>query len=105
MILDEVIYQISFCFFVVARCVGFMLAKMVLRELMDPTVFAKFKSFLTKVLYAKPSNYSLANDAAGTNRFFHLCYTYLCHSSDTLCCWNQWILPSLLYVFYIYIIC
>lgn len=30
------------------RCVGFMMAKMVLRELMDPTIFAKFKSFLTK---------------------------------------------------------
>ncbi|XP_062120173.1 probable plastid-lipid-associated protein 14, chloroplastic [Humulus lupulus] len=30
------------------RCVGFMMAKMVLRELMDPLVFTKFKSFLTK---------------------------------------------------------
>ncbi|PON72093.1 Serine/threonine protein kinase [Parasponia andersonii] len=30
------------------RCVGFMMAKMVLRELMDPLIFAKFKSFLTK---------------------------------------------------------
>ena len=43
---------------------------------MDPTVFAKFKSFLTKVLYTKPSNYSLANDVVGTNGFFHLCYLY-----------------------------
>ncbi|XVE64379.1 hypothetical protein DITRI_Ditri07aG0096400 [Diplodiscus trichospermus] len=30
------------------RCVGFMMAKMVLRELMDPPIFAKFKSFLMK---------------------------------------------------------
>ncbi|XP_022736046.1 probable plastid-lipid-associated protein 14, chloroplastic isoform X2 [Durio zibethinus] len=30
------------------RCVGFMMAKMVLRELMDPIIFAKFKSFLMK---------------------------------------------------------
>ncbi|CAJ1974388.1 unnamed protein product [Sphenostylis stenocarpa] len=30
------------------RCVGFIMAKMVMRELMDPLVFAKFKSFLTK---------------------------------------------------------
>ncbi|XP_069151157.1 probable plastid-lipid-associated protein 14, chloroplastic isoform X2 [Solanum lycopersicum] len=30
------------------RCVGFIMAKMVLRELMDPTIFAKFKAFLTK---------------------------------------------------------
>ncbi|KAK4277545.1 hypothetical protein QN277_015530 [Acacia crassicarpa] len=30
------------------RCVGFIMAKMVLRELMDPLIFAKFKAFLTK---------------------------------------------------------
>ncbi|KAF2315486.1 hypothetical protein GH714_039922 [Hevea brasiliensis] len=30
------------------RCVGFMMAKMVLRELMDPSIFASFKSFLMK---------------------------------------------------------
>ncbi|KAB1205034.1 putative plastid-lipid-associated protein 14, chloroplastic [Morella rubra] len=30
------------------RCVGFMMAKMVLRELMDPLIFAKFKLFLMK---------------------------------------------------------
>ncbi|KAK6925995.1 Plastid lipid-associated protein/fibrillin conserved domain [Dillenia turbinata] len=30
------------------RCVGFMMAKMVLRELMDPLIFAEFKLFLTK---------------------------------------------------------
>ncbi|KAI3929330.1 hypothetical protein MKX01_006566 [Papaver californicum] len=30
------------------RCVGFMMAKIVLRELMDPIVFMTFKSFLTK---------------------------------------------------------
>ncbi|KAJ0042279.1 hypothetical protein Pint_17713 [Pistacia integerrima] len=30
------------------RCVGFMMAKMVLRELMDPLIFTKFKSFLTQ---------------------------------------------------------
>ncbi|XP_043716404.1 probable plastid-lipid-associated protein 14, chloroplastic [Telopea speciosissima] len=30
------------------RCVGFMMAKMVLRELMDPLIFMKFKSFLTR---------------------------------------------------------
>lgn len=32
------------------RCVGFMMAKMVLQELMDPLIFAKLKSFLAKVL-------------------------------------------------------
>nr|DAD19196.1 TPA_asm: hypothetical protein HUJ06_020659 [Nelumbo nucifera] len=30
------------------RCVGFIMAKMVLRELMDPLIFMKFKSFLNK---------------------------------------------------------
>lgn len=30
------------------RCVGFMMAKMLLRELMDSTTFTKFKSFLKK---------------------------------------------------------
>ncbi|XP_021764131.1 probable plastid-lipid-associated protein 14, chloroplastic [Chenopodium quinoa] len=30
------------------RCVGFIMAKMVLPELMDPVIFAEFKSFLTK---------------------------------------------------------
>ncbi|KAJ6340615.1 hypothetical protein OIU77_008388 [Salix suchowensis] len=30
------------------RCLGFMMAKMVLRELMDPVIFMKFKSFLMK---------------------------------------------------------
>lgn len=35
--------------YVLQRCVGFMMAKMVLRELMEPSTFAKFKSFLTKV--------------------------------------------------------
>ncbi|XVF10050.1 hypothetical protein REPUB_Repub07fG0150200 [Reevesia pubescens] len=30
------------------RCVGFMMAKMVLKELMNPLIFAKFKSFLMK---------------------------------------------------------
>jgi len=36
------------------RCVGFMMAKMVLRELMDPLNFLKFKSFLMKVQHATP---------------------------------------------------
>ncbi|KAI3458017.1 hypothetical protein Pfo_014680 [Paulownia fortunei] len=30
------------------RCVGFIMAKMVLRDLMDPMIFAKFKAFLSK---------------------------------------------------------
>ncbi|GAA0162705.1 non-receptor serine/threonine protein kinase [Lithospermum erythrorhizon] len=30
------------------RCLGFIMAKMVLRELMDPLVFGEFKSFLTE---------------------------------------------------------
>eukprot|EP00249_Psilotum_nudum_P022380 c28493_g1_i3 orf=307-2301(-) len=30
------------------RCVGIMMARMVLRELMDPTIFTHFKAFLTK---------------------------------------------------------
>lgn len=37
------------------RCLGFMMAKMVLQELMDPSVFSKFKSFLTKVSNTKVS--------------------------------------------------
>ncbi|KAH0464494.1 hypothetical protein IEQ34_007280 [Dendrobium chrysotoxum] len=32
------------------RCVGFMMAKMVLKELMDPSTFTKFKLFLNKML-------------------------------------------------------
>ncbi|CAI0546751.1 unnamed protein product, partial [Linum tenue] len=31
------------------RCLGFMMAKMVLRELMDPLIFSKFKTFLVKL--------------------------------------------------------
>ncbi|KAK6135202.1 hypothetical protein DH2020_031047 [Rehmannia glutinosa] len=30
------------------RCVGFIMAKLVLRDLMDPLIFAKFKAFLSK---------------------------------------------------------
>ncbi|KAM7499763.1 hypothetical protein LguiA_024177 [Lonicera macranthoides] len=30
------------------RCVGFIMAKMVLQELMDPLIFSKFKAFLTE---------------------------------------------------------
>ncbi|PIN20511.1 Protein kinase PCTAIRE [Handroanthus impetiginosus] len=30
------------------RCVGFIMAKMVLRDLMDPKIFSKFKAFLSK---------------------------------------------------------
>ncbi|XP_042002320.1 probable plastid-lipid-associated protein 14, chloroplastic isoform X1 [Salvia splendens] len=30
------------------RCVGFIMAKMVLRDLMDPNMFARFKAFLSK---------------------------------------------------------
>ncbi|KAL8537942.1 hypothetical protein ACS0TY_000041 [Phlomoides rotata] len=30
------------------RCVGFIMAKMVLKDLMDPLIFAKFKAFLSK---------------------------------------------------------
>ncbi|KAL7106932.1 hypothetical protein ACP275_06G022800 [Erythranthe tilingii] len=30
------------------RCLGFIMAKMVLRDLMDPMIFAKFKAFLSK---------------------------------------------------------
>ncbi|XP_073131379.1 probable plastid-lipid-associated protein 14, chloroplastic isoform X5 [Henckelia pumila] len=30
------------------RCVGFIMAKMVLRDLMDPMIFSQFKSFLSK---------------------------------------------------------
>ncbi|KAL2556240.1 putative plastid-lipid-associated protein 14 [Forsythia ovata] len=30
------------------RCVGFIMAKMVLRDLMDPLIFSKFKAFLSK---------------------------------------------------------
>ncbi|KAK1267894.1 hypothetical protein QJS04_geneDACA008194 [Acorus gramineus] len=33
------------------RCVGFIMAKMVLRDLMDPSIFMKFKSFFTKGSY------------------------------------------------------
>ncbi|GJM93691.1 hypothetical protein PR202_ga10273 [Eleusine coracana subsp. coracana] len=52
------------------RCVGFIMAKMVLRELMDPSTFFKFKSFLTKVCFATSSKlYTL-----GT-----LCFNPYCH--------------------------
>lgn len=40
------VYSVSY---MSKRCVGFMMAKMVLRELMDPFIFANFKSFLMKV--------------------------------------------------------
>ena len=36
------------------RCVVFMMDKMVLRELMDPSIFMKFKSFLTTVCINQP---------------------------------------------------
>jgi hypothetical protein len=32
------------------RCVGYMMAKMVLRELMDPAIFSLVKNFLTQVM-------------------------------------------------------
>lgn len=41
------------------RCVGFVMAKMVLRELMDQSSFMKFKSFLNK-----------GNDPSGLREFF-----------------------------------
>ncbi|CAH2070104.1 unnamed protein product [Thlaspi arvense] len=41
------------------RCVGFMMAKMVLQELMDPIIFAKLKSFLAK-----------GNDPSSLREFF-----------------------------------
>ncbi|CAN8302048.1 unnamed protein product [Cochlearia groenlandica] len=41
------------------RCVGFMMAKMVLQELMDPLVFAKLKAFLAK-----------GNDPSSLREFF-----------------------------------
>ncbi|KAL0734596.1 hypothetical protein Bca4012_010806 [Brassica carinata] len=41
------------------RCVGFMMAKMVLQELMDPFIFAKLKSFLAK-----------GNDPSSLREFF-----------------------------------
>ncbi|XP_010521393.1 PREDICTED: probable plastid-lipid-associated protein 14, chloroplastic [Tarenaya hassleriana] len=41
------------------RCVGFMMAKMILKELMDPLIFAKFKSFLAK-----------GNDPSSLREFF-----------------------------------
>jgi hypothetical protein len=37
------------------RCVGFIMAKIVLRELMNPATFALFKAFLTQV--SKPLGY------------------------------------------------
>ena len=36
------------------RCVGFMMAKMGLQELMDPSIFMKFNSFLTTVWINHP---------------------------------------------------
>ncbi|XP_010482738.1 PREDICTED: probable plastid-lipid-associated protein 14, chloroplastic [Camelina sativa] len=41
------------------RCVGFMMAKMILQELMDPLIFAKLKSFLAK-----------GNDPSSLREFF-----------------------------------
>ncbi|VVB15820.1 unnamed protein product [Arabis nemorensis] len=41
------------------RCVGFMMAKMVLQELIDPLIFAKLKSFLAK-----------GNDPSSLREFF-----------------------------------
>lgn len=45
-------YQCNSCMLVlvvIERCVGFIMAKMVVRELMDPVLFSKFKAFLTQV--------------------------------------------------------
>ncbi|XP_057798706.1 probable plastid-lipid-associated protein 14, chloroplastic isoform X2 [Salvia miltiorrhiza] len=54
------------------RCVGFIMAKMVLRDLMDPIMFAKFKAFLSKgndpsclrefLMHTVSRNSSLEND-------------------------------------------
>jgi hypothetical protein len=41
------------------RCVGYMMAKMVLRELMDPAIFSLVKNFLTQ-----------GHDPAGLREFF-----------------------------------
>ncbi|XP_047966832.1 probable plastid-lipid-associated protein 14, chloroplastic [Salvia hispanica] len=54
------------------RCVGFIMAKMVLRDLMDPNMFARFKAFLSKgndpsclrefLMHTVSRNSSLEND-------------------------------------------
>lgn len=51
------------------RCVGFIMAKMVLRELMDSSTFLKFKSFLTK-----------GNDPSCLREFL---LPILCHNSPS----------------------
>lgn len=44
--------KLKFLFqFFTYRCLGFIMAKLVLRELMDASVFSDFKSFLYKVYY------------------------------------------------------
>lgn len=43
------ILDATFVLCMLFRCVGFIMAKMVLQELMDPLIFVKFKSFLMKV--------------------------------------------------------
>lgn len=45
--------MLYFKFLFDSRCVGFIMAKMVLRELMDSSTFFKFKSFLTKVCFVR----------------------------------------------------
>ncbi|GER46706.1 obp3-responsive gene 1 [Striga asiatica] len=35
------------------RCIGFIMARMVIRDLMDPLIFTKFKAFLSKILDRK----------------------------------------------------
>lgn len=39
------IFNCLFCY----RCVSFIMARLILKELMDASIFLKFKSFLTKV--------------------------------------------------------
>lgn len=53
-----------------------MMAKMVSRELMDPLIFAKFKSFFAKVLNIESSSFIHFLDSQSLDDSFYLWYKW-----------------------------
>jgi hypothetical protein len=73
------------------RCVGYMMAKMVLRELMDPAIFSLVKNFLTQVMKCQLT-------LCYEDLTFQMSFALLTHSFVFDSLWvkrcSYWVLPS-----------
>lgn len=81
----------SFPLFILAlfRCVGFVMAKMVLRELMDQSSFMKFKSFLNKVLFTQLSCKHLELFVLFSSFCYSCKFSSVCREMIPLACVNS----------------